>query len=87
MEDAATVYPEDIPHTETAFSPFLPSLFLYQGDHDAMTIDSDYIAHIRKHGKDAGLEGMELTGECSTKYWEVNTITLSEISTMQVNVE
>ena len=28
-----------------------------------MSVDADYISHIKKNGSNAGLEGMELTGE------------------------
>ena len=30
-----------------------------------MSVDTDYISHIKKNGSNAGLEGMELTGERS----------------------
>lgn len=37
--------------------------FNMQNDIDAMSVDADYISHIRKNGTTAGLEGMELTGD------------------------
>ena len=30
-----------------------------------MSVDTDYISHIKKNGSNAGLEGMELTGKRS----------------------
>ena len=42
--------------------PSLPFSSLLQYDVDVLCVDSDYISHIKKNGKNSGLEGMELTG-------------------------